>query len=214
MDNSLNAHSRLLTAAARSILRPLGLVQMGRSRAWLDDHIWWVGVVEFQPNGFGKGSYLNVSCMWLWNVKSYISFDEGGRVAELSVFHDEEKFRHIADDLARKAAKEILRYRSLFPNVRGVSEYYKQNNPTAFWPSFHAGVACALSGEAEKSQWFFERVIETTEDDRDWVNEARLDARNLSVLAPDREKFQLFIAERVRQTRELLKLPSVHQVVF
>src|SRR5690242_5082457 len=27
--------------AAREVLRPLGLVQKGRSRTWLDDHGWW-----------------------------------------------------------------------------------------------------------------------------------------------------------------------------
>lgn len=31
------AHSRLITAAARTHLRPLGCVQKGRSRVWLDD---------------------------------------------------------------------------------------------------------------------------------------------------------------------------------
>ncbi len=45
-------HTRLLTAAARSILRPLGCVQKGRSRTWLDDQDWWVGVVEFQPSAW------------------------------------------------------------------------------------------------------------------------------------------------------------------
>src|SRR5256885_11111558 len=53
-------HSKLITAAAREILRPLGLFQKGRSRVWLDDQGWWLGVVEFQPSDWSKGSYLNV----------------------------------------------------------------------------------------------------------------------------------------------------------
>src|SRR5687767_4381931 len=73
-------HSTLITAAAREILRPMGLFQKGRSRTWLDDQGWWVCVVEFQPSSWSRGSYLNVGCMWLWGVKDYISFDEGYRI--------------------------------------------------------------------------------------------------------------------------------------
>ena len=42
-------HSKLITSAARDVLRPLGLRRRGRSRVWLDDRGWWLGVVEFQP---------------------------------------------------------------------------------------------------------------------------------------------------------------------
>src|SRR6202000_1719294 len=38
---------------------PLGLERRGRSRTWIDDQRWYAIVVEFQPSGFSKGSYLN-----------------------------------------------------------------------------------------------------------------------------------------------------------
>ncbi|MDG5809477.1 hypothetical protein P9869_44140 [Streptomyces ossamyceticus] len=40
---------RIITSAARESLKPLGLAQRGRSRLWIDDHGWWLGVVEFTP---------------------------------------------------------------------------------------------------------------------------------------------------------------------
>jgi hypothetical protein len=43
------------------VLTPLGLTQRGRSRLWLDDHGWWLIVVEFQPSAWSRGSHLNVS---------------------------------------------------------------------------------------------------------------------------------------------------------
>jgi hypothetical protein len=74
-------HTRLLTAAARGILRPLGLRQKGRSRTWLDDRGWWVGVVEFQSSSWSKGRYLNVGGMWLWHEHGRdVHFDVGHRV--------------------------------------------------------------------------------------------------------------------------------------
>jgi hypothetical protein len=106
-------HSKLLTIAARSILRPMGLVQKGRSRIWLDDRQWWVCVVEFQPSSWSRGSYLNVGCMWLWLVKDYVSFDLGHRVEHFHEFQDEQQFKTESMDLAARAAQEVTRGRLL-----------------------------------------------------------------------------------------------------
>jgi hypothetical protein len=58
--------TRLVIRAARQALQPMWLRQKGRSRTWLDDHGWWLTVVEFQPSGFDHGTYLNVGVNWLW----------------------------------------------------------------------------------------------------------------------------------------------------
>jgi hypothetical protein len=42
-------HTKLINAAARDVLRPMGIVQKGRSRLWYDNHGWWAGLIEFQP---------------------------------------------------------------------------------------------------------------------------------------------------------------------
>jgi hypothetical protein len=99
-------HSKILNDAARRILRPMGLTQKGRSRTWMDDHGWWICIVEFQPSGWSKGSYLNAGCSWLWHVRDYASFDEGYRVETFVEFQDEEQFASAADRLARRAAEE------------------------------------------------------------------------------------------------------------
>ncbi|HEX4035315.1 MAG TPA: hypothetical protein VHX66_12810, partial [Solirubrobacteraceae bacterium] len=65
-------HSKLLTTAAREVLRPMGLRQKRRSRVWLDDRAWWVGVVEFQASSFSPGTYLNVGAMWLWRRADHV----------------------------------------------------------------------------------------------------------------------------------------------
>jgi len=90
-------HNRLLTSAARAELVPLGCVQKGRSRTWLDDHEWWVGVVEFQPSAWSKGSYLNVGVCWLWYEKDYYSFDtalvaDGSRIESFREFDGTDAF--------------------------------------------------------------------------------------------------------------------------
>jgi hypothetical protein len=82
-------HNRLIGQAAKLILAPIGCKQKGRSRLWFDDHLWWVGVIEFQPSSWGKGSYLNVGAMWLWKAKSHWSFDDGYRIESFLQFKDE-----------------------------------------------------------------------------------------------------------------------------
>jgi hypothetical protein len=56
-----SAPSRLLNAAAREVLKPIGLIQRWKSRTWIDDHGCWLIVVNFESSAFSKGSYLAVS---------------------------------------------------------------------------------------------------------------------------------------------------------
>jgi hypothetical protein len=207
MEQAAPLHSKLLTDAARQVLRPMGLTQKGRSRTWLDDHGWWVCVVEFQPSSWSRGSYLNVGCMWLWNVKDYISFDEGNRVESLTTFQDERQFQSESDRLARRAAAEVNRYRSLFPSVNAVASYYISHPTTVFWPSFHAGIACAVAGRVEESRAFLRNVTET-KDENAWVMAAQSEAAQISAMAHKRTQVKEIVMERVTQTRAMQKLPA------
>ena len=56
-------------------------------------------MVEFQPSGWSRGSYLNVGCMWLWNVAEHLSFDVVYRVNEFHRFESEQQFGPVAQRL-------------------------------------------------------------------------------------------------------------------
>jgi hypothetical protein len=74
-------HSKAIAAAAREVLGPMGINPRGRSRTWLDDRGWWLGVIEFQPSSYSRGTYLNVGVHWLWSHEpGGLSFDYGYRV--------------------------------------------------------------------------------------------------------------------------------------
>jgi hypothetical protein len=68
-------HNRILKSVVSELLIPLGLHQLGRSRTWIDDHVWWATVVEFGASGFGRGSYLKVGVTLLWRPTGGIAFD-------------------------------------------------------------------------------------------------------------------------------------------
>lgn len=140
---SQQPHARLLTAAAREFLRPLGLRQRCRSRTWLDEHGWWLVDVEFQPSSWSMGSYLNVGAMWLWCERDYFSFDDGHRVEGFTAFEDEAQFSPVAESLARRAAEEVKRYRSRYPSVHAAAHHLAARSQ-GFRSNFHAAVACGL----------------------------------------------------------------------
>jgi hypothetical protein len=216
MPSETPIHSKLLTAAARAVLRPLGLFQKGRSRTWLDDHNWWVCVVEFQPNSWARGSYLNVGCMWLWTEKDYLSFDEGYRVESFSGFDDESRFEMEALRLAQRAAEQVQHYRRLFPNVHAVCEYYLKfppENPEG-WQNFHAGLACAMADKPKEARRFFDLFLDSHGDRPEWLVRAQADAEQLMTLTEDLVLLHRVIGDRVKRARALQKLPLISTVNF
>jgi hypothetical protein len=210
-----NEPSRILESEAKAILGSMGMKQKGRSRVWLDDRGWWVGVAEFQPSAWSKGSYLNVGCMWLWHVKPWTSYDLSGRVEENVRFHDENQFRLEARRLAQKAAQEITRWRSTCSSVTKLCNYYTKHKKTGnIWPEFNAAIACALCGNAELSKGFFAEIAAIENLTTDWAREAVADAKELSAIVSDREGFRRVIAERIHRCRTLHKLPAISAIDF
>jgi hypothetical protein len=152
--------------------------------------------------------------MWLWNVQPHISFDQGSRIGEFCSFTSEEQFGPISEKLAQRAAKEVMRYRELFPTIRSVSDYYIKSAPDVGWPSFNAAVAHGLSGRIETAVRLFNTWGIEADDDSEWVKDAREDAKQLSIMVKDQEQFRNLISTRVRQTRELQKYPAITEIDF
>lgn len=148
-------HTKLLTAAARDVLRPLGLRQKGRSRTWIDDHGWWIGVVEFQPSAWSKGSYLNVGGMWLWHEQGdHLRFDVGHRVerAEFIEYENEEQFAPEARRLAVLAADEVQRLRARLRDLDSAIAWLREHSAGGRgWPAYHLGIALGLAGRHDEA---------------------------------------------------------------
>ena len=188
----------------------MGLFQKGKSRTWLDDRGWWVCVVEFQPSSWARGTYLNVGCMWLWNVKSYISYDEGNRIEPFVHFAGEYQFETEALRLAERAAEEVQNYRRLFTDPGAVSEYYlsRPPMPPGHWQTFHAAVACAIAGRYGDAIRFFDRFLTANNDRPQWLIAAQTDAQMLRQLASNPIEFRAVISDRIQRMRELQKFPG------
>jgi hypothetical protein len=211
MNEKNQLHSKLLTQAASMSLGPIGLFQKGRSRIWLSDQHWWVGIVEFQPSSWAKGSYLNVGCMWLWNTTAHISFDEGYRIESLHRFESGDQFRPLAEKLAQRGALEILHYRDLFPSIRAVSDYYLNKPPDTFWPKYNAAISHGLSDRADQGATLLSIAISQLDTSVTWQAEAKSDASSLLSQIHSVPLFRQHIVQRILQARNLQKLPPIDE---
>jgi hypothetical protein len=214
-------HTKLLNAAAREVLRPLGIKQMGRSRTWLDDRGWWVGVVDFQPSSWSRGSYLNVGVNWLWQAgedAADLALHFGGRVdaphgGGFIGYESDQQFGPLARKLAMAAAERAQHYRALFPTIEATATVLKRyERQQSILESIDTGIALGLVGAAGAAQRMFARYIAYHEsgEDLEWrteIDEMRYDrAQQLSELLSDVASFRERIRRDIEHARSQLLL--------
>jgi hypothetical protein len=200
---------RIITSAAREYLKPLGLAQRGRSRLWIDDHEWWLGVVEFTPPRTA-GSGLYVGAMWLWHDVDHLGFHVDAVRTGPEPFRTEEHFTPLALELSRQAAADVTALREKFPALPDVARYLTSRPVRRgfLWDSFDAGIAAALTGDPATARDHFERVLR--EDPlASWMVQAQEKARDLHVIAPDRDAVTASVTRAVGSCRSKLGLDPV-----
>jgi hypothetical protein len=200
----------------------MGLSQLGRSRTWLDDQGWWLGLVEFQPSTWSRGSYLNVGVRWLWNVNDSLSFNFGYRVegTRFVEYQNDEQFAPEARKFAMAAAERAAEYRRAFSTITAAASALKSTVPRDLNGSLDAGVALGLVGEAKAAQAIFERYVQFFESgqEAEWRTDddevAYERARTLRDLAPTTNSFRDLIRGDVQAARALLKLDPCVELPF
>jgi len=214
-------HTKLLDAAAREVLGPLGIKRRGRSRTWLDDRGWWVGVIEFQPSSWSRGSYLNVGVNWLWQAgedAAELAFHFGGRVdapggREFIEYASDEEFAPLARKQAMAAAERAQHYRALFPTIESTAAVLKRyERRQSILESIDTGIALGLVGDAGGARRMFARYIDYHESGKEleWrteIDEIRYDrARQLSELVSEPASFRERVRQDIKQARSQLRL--------
>lgn len=208
-----NTHNTQLAKAAKKHLGAIGMKRKGQSRLWFKDNGWWLGVVEFQPSSWSKGSYLNVAAMWLWNAKDYWSFDEGGRVERLHEFMDTEQFSDVADALAMRARDEILTLSDRFSSIAIVAEHLARNSDENPWHNYHAAMAALAIGDVEHAQKRF-RTLLASKDQTPFMVTLKAKVLSFSEQAASGIKPSAIAEQEVAQARALLKLSPVNTVLL
>src|SRR5262249_37205348 len=123
-------------------------------------------------------------------------------------FEDEAQFAPLAEGLARRAADEVRRLRTLFPSVPSAAEHLAARSPRGFWDTFHAGVASGLAGDPARGRGYFDEVA-CTDDWRDWPRPRRRSHGTTPGGVGDLPAFRHRIEGVLRRARGLLRLPEI-----
>jgi hypothetical protein len=220
------ARVRAIDAAARAALEPLGLVRLDAS-TWLDDHDWWVVVVDFETIG-ARGTRLVVYADFLWHVRDRPERNVAARVRERGRLldqdgpelaseaqTDEAELGPAAARLAERAAAEVHAWREAFPTLRSWSAYLDgaAAEGGGLWREYDAAVAAALAGDGERARRWFGRVFDHPvrpemypDPDADYVVQAQRVASALTSRLDDPGAFRAAVAQHVDATRRRLNL--------
>jgi hypothetical protein len=195
----------MVTAAAEKHLAPIGVTRKGRSRSWVDDHGWWLGIVEFQPPSSSKGSYLNVGVMWLWNVADHLVFDIFLRIGQYVPYVSDSQFAPETDRLAQLALAQLTEWRRSFPSVAETAAVLSASTLSTANDCLNAGMANGLAGNRDGALPLLNRYV-ANEDRREWAIRKRAEVEAIAN-KPDADSLRLAIEDRVRSSRDALRLP-------
>ncbi|MFI6646696.1 hypothetical protein ACIBI8_03590 [Streptomyces sp. NPDC050529] len=205
---SASPASQLVAAAARTRLRPLGVRRRGQSRLWLDDHGWWLGLVEFPSPSWSQGSGLHVGAMWLWQDFDNFAFNISEQLSGSQDYRSDQQFSPVAADLALRAQTHVQKLRNQFPDLESVASHLAAQPVRRgwFWELWNAGVAAALVGDAPLARQRFDAVL--AEDPiAPWMDDAQRTTRELLATVQDRDAMRAWALSRIASCRHKLRLP-------
>ena len=204
-----NEHGRLIAAAAKAALLPLGCARKGQSRFWYSDQRFWAISIEFQPSAWSKGSYLNVGAMWFWYPKKGWSFDVGHRVedADFISFESVEQFTPLIGRMAARAAQDVIALREQFKSIAGIHRYLVSHPMREGAPVYHAAVAAALTGDMSAARQLFNRLAQWPTENLEWRRRLQSNGAALAILLDDPPKFRTEVLALIEGVRERLHLP-------
>lgn len=204
-------HNGALAVAAKAGLGPVGMVRKGRSRTWFADRDYMLGVVEFQPSSWSKGTYLNVSLMWLWQPIDHVIFEvEPRRVGQFVSFEGSHDVAADAAGVASDARTAISALLGKFDGLPAVVEHL-QTSPRAGTPRFlgHLGTAYAMLGDLVRARAAL--VVREEASSNAWNALSYLvEAR---AAADEESSFREWVGQTLMATRAALNLPAKPDVV-
>ena len=202
-----NDHNRIIRNAAKAVLAAEGLFQMGRSRVWIEDNGWYLTVVEFQPSGWSKGSYLNVAICFLWDNKEYLSYDYPGasniQVGGFTSFEgNEDEFLQKIHAMAETALSKVKEYRRLRDLECAKASIVRFQGSHILHSLYAKLMVCGLCRDPMARDYFDQLLEQIPRLEREWVKPyyAELTERIAPIL-DDPDRLYDYICEKIRCQR-------------
>jgi len=201
-----NEHGRLIAAAAKAALAPLGCKRKGQSRLWFSDERYWLITVEFQPSAWSKGSYLSVRPQWLWLRLG--ANDHFPRPTEYIEFENAEQFTPLIENMAAIAAQTVLTFRSRFRTLEDINRYFAERITGDGWPVYRSAVTAGLAGNIEIARQLFRRMeTMNTHNYEPWI-ELKAESAALAALLDKPAQYQKVLLATIASRRQCFGLSS------
>jgi hypothetical protein len=198
-------HGRLIAAAAKAALEPLGCKRKGQSRLWYSDQRFWLIAVEFQPSSWSKGSYLNIGVKWLWRTEPVTSLVY--RPVDFIPFENVAQFSPLIEGMAERAAQEVVTLRDRFKSLERIHEYLVAHATRDGWPIYDAAVAAGLIGDMETSRKLFQRLEEWPTFGYEWQVKLKSESAKLAAKLYDPVEFRSAVLAIITRRRMTMQLP-------
>lgn len=199
-------HNKLIAQVAKQTLLPAGLKRKGQSRLYYDDNGWWCTIIEFQPSGFSKGSYLNVGVSWLLYERDGFGFDVGYREGGFSSAENESEFTNAIFKMVMKAKQIVENNRERFLTISKVHEYY-QSIKREGWAFYYAAVIAGMNHQFAAAEKDFNSLLAYPEK-YEWEKILNSHSRELMRLLERPKEFMEAVTGIVLRTRALLRLEN------
>jgi hypothetical protein len=202
-------HGRLIAAAAKAALGPLGCKRKGQSRLWYSDERFWLICIEFQPSGWSKGSYLNVGPMWMWHPEANFGFSESPWVdgAGFIAFESADQFIPLVASMAERAAQEVLMRREQFKSLRHIYAHLMTRVGRNDWLLYDATIAAGLVGDTATASQLFGFLEHWSTHGYDWEERPKSRGAALAKLLDDPVKFRTAVLTFIAEARAHMNLP-------
>jgi len=208
-----NEHGRIIAAAAKAALLPLGCKRIGQSRCWISDERSWIIFVAFEPSSWEKGTYLKIWPRWLWLRRGHGNTNMEDRVGNFIPFKSAEQFTPLVEDLAAQAAARIIELRTQFQTLSDVHNFFMSRVTSEGYPAYRAAIASALMGDFETARQLLDRLNRWPPFGFEWQTKLKSEARALAKLTHEPARFLATIGTTVKQLRKELGLPPDPQCV-
>jgi hypothetical protein len=216
-------HNRLLRRVATEVLAPLGLIQVGRSRTWVDDHLWWAVLVAFDASGFGRGTYLRVGVSLLWRPVGGLAFDTDvkHRWRTPASRSEVEWIEAGAPDAFERDLRAftdsaVRHVRSIRDRPDGLGSLVARlSGSDTLWDRYHRAVAEGLTRDSEASERDFSAVLREPDPwAADWLSAVKASAERLRARLEAPAGFDEDVVDQIARCRSEARLRGIDRATL
>jgi hypothetical protein len=190
-----NEHGKLIAAAAKAALLPLGCRRKGQSRCWFSDERFWYIFIEFQPSAWSRGTYLNVSPIWFflepWGGEA------AHRLDNYIKFETVEQFAPLIEKAAQLVAAEVVALRAKFRTLMDIHRFFASN---LSWNGnlYRAAITSGLIGDLALARQLFARIMGLDPNKNSTLlKDRQAECAALATLLDDAQAYRSAIREKI-----------------